>query len=488
MAEEEKLNEQIVKKTIDSEELEEIIKSKDKKKLRDLFLTIPAIDLAEAANDIPDEDLIYIFRTVESAYTADFFAELSGDAKESLIKAMTDKELVSVINGQSADDVTDAVVDLPANLASRVMRAADPDMRKDINTLLNYKEDTAGALMTTEYLEFLGDTTVEDAIEAIRAKGKDAETIYTIFVKDKQRHFLGTVDLDDLIFASKEQKLSDIMNKDVVSCLTSTDQEEVGQMFARYDLNAMAVLNEDKRLVGVITIDDAVDVLTEESNEDVARLTNMEPTEVPYMELNTWENAKRCIPWIIILLVLGTFGSMILSFFQDKLETLAILAAFIPTLLDTGGNSGGQTTGLMVRSLALKEFGPKQMLKVLWRELKAGIVVGAIVACFAFAWFTMEQYTGIVSNGEFDGVNIWAGNCWNMAFFEATMKISALVSLTAFLAITLAKVIGALLPLTTAAIKKDPALVSQPLLTTIMDIVTLIVYFSVAMAFFPQLA
>ena len=250
MAEEEKLNEQIVKKTIDSEELEAIIKSKDKKKLRDLFVTIPAIDLAEAANELPDEDLIYIFRTVESSYTADFFAELSGDAKESLIKAMTDKELVSVINGQSADDVTDAVVDLPANLASRVMRAADPDMRKDINTLLNYKEDTAGALMTTEYLEFLGDTTVEDTIEAIRAKGKDAETIYTIFVKDKQRHFLGTVDLDDLIFASKEQKLSDIMNKDVVSCLTSTDQEEVGQMFARYDLNAMAVLNEDKRLVG----------------------------------------------------------------------------------------------------------------------------------------------------------------------------------------------------------------------------------------------
>lgn len=470
------------------ETLQKAIESKDKATLLEAFKTTPAIDLAELGNELSPEQSIYLFRAIGPALSADFFTELSQESKEKLIQAMTDKDLVELINSQPADEVTDAIEELPANLASRVMKAADPELRKDLNTLLNYKEDTAGSIMTTEYLEFREDVLVKDAIAEIRKRGRDAETVYTIFVRDQSRRFLGTVDLDDLIFAEPDTPLSGIMNRDVVYCKTSDDQEEVSQMFRRYDLNALAVLNEDNRLVGVITIDDAVDVMAEEGSEDFARMTNMEPSEKPYMSLSTWDNAKRCIPWIVVLLVLGTFTSIIISFFQDKLASLAILAAFIPTLLDTGGNSGGQTTGLMVRGLALKEFGPKQAGKVLFKELKSGLVVGLVVAAFAFCWFMMEQYTGIVVNSDFAGTNIWNGNCWTLEFFDASAKIAALVALSAFIAITLAKIVGSLLPLGAYALHLDPALLAQPLLTTVMDIVSLLVYFSVAMLFFPQLA
>lgn len=471
-----------------AELLKQTIESKDKKALEELFKKVPAIDLAEASGSLETEDLIRIFREVEPSLSADYFTELGQEQKESLVKALTDKELVKLINSQAADDVTDAIVEMPANLASRVMKAADPDMREDLNELLHYKKDTAGSIMTTEYLEFRETEKVEDTVKTIREKGRDAETVYTIFVRDSSRRFLGTVDLDDLIFARPEQTLSEIMNKDVISCQTSDDQEQVSHLFRRYDLNAIAVLNEDKRLVGVITIDDALDVLTEEGSEDIARLSAMEPAEKPYLTLSVWGNAKRCIPWIVVLLILGTFTSMIISFFQDKLTGLAILAAFIPTLLDTGGNSGSQTTGLMVRGLALGEFNAKHAGKVIFKELRTGFLVGLCVAAFAFVWFMIEQYTGIVSNSAFEGMNIWNGQCWTMEFFDSAAKVSGLVSISLFTAITISKVIGAALPILASLLKFDPALLSGPLLTTVMDIISLVIYFLIAMAFFPQLA
>lgn len=491
---------------VTSEELEELIRNKDRGGLAEVFLRVPTIDIAEAAEELDPKDLIFIFRNVESSYTADFFTELSQQAKESLVRAMTDKELVPLINSQAADDMADTVGDMPANLASKVLRAADKEMRKDINALLKYKDYTAGSIMTTEYLEFEESIEVDEAISLIRKRGKDAETIYTIFVKNKKREFVGTVDLDDLIFAEKSQKLMEIMNMDVVSCSTSTDQEEVGRMFRRYDLNALAVLNDDSRLVGVITIDDAVDVMTEESSEDIARLSGMEPMEETYFATSPWENAKRCFPWIIALLVLGTFVTMVLNRLEarDIFTAMPILVAFIPSLMDTGGNAGGQTTGLMIRSLALDEFGPKDVGRVLWKEFRAALIVAAVVASFAFLWVTIEQYTGIVSlgivkeAGSSEGLDFTGYTIWNngMAFngplagqFAAhALRFSGLVSLTMFAAIVASKTIGTLLPLGAAAIKKDPALLSQPMLTTIMDVTCLLIYFGIACAFFPAYA
>ncbi|MBQ9458166.1 MAG: magnesium transporter, partial [Bacilli bacterium] len=376
----EKENDEIVVAEIGEDDLLDLVRKKDKAGLLDVFEKVPTIDIAEAADGFEPSDLITIFRLVKSEYTADFFDGLSQDTKENLIKAMTDKELVPLINSQAADDIADTVSEMPANLASRVLKAADKEMRKDINALLNYKEGTAGALMTTEALEFLSTATVKDTIESIRQKGKDAETIYTIFVRSKSRKFLGTVDLDDLIFAKDDETLEDIMNQDIVYCQTSTDQEEVAQMFRRYDLNAMAVLNEDQRLVGIITVDDAVDVMTEEAQEDLAIVTHMAPSSKPYMETTAWENAKKSFPWLIALLVLGTFTTMILNRLESQriFATMGILIAFVPALMDTGGNAGGQTTGLMIRALALDEFGPRELGKVLWKELRAAAIVAAI--------------------------------------------------------------------------------------------------------------
>ncbi|MBP5217269.1 MAG: magnesium transporter, partial [Bacilli bacterium] len=258
-----------------------------------------------------------------------------------------------------------------------------------------------------------------------------------------------------------------------------------------YDLNALAVLNDDSCLVGVITIDDAVDVMTEESNEDLARMTNMEPTEKPYAELTAWENAKKCIPWIIALLILGTFTTMVLNRLESQtiFMNLPILVAFVPMLMDTGGNAGGQTTGLMIRGLALDEFGPKDILKVLFKEFRSALLVAVAVASFSFTWLLIEQYTGIVSDVKnFPGVNLWAGNCWTADFAIHSLRNAGLVGLTMFCAVVASKMVGTLLPMGAAAIKKDPALLSQPLLTTIMDVTTLMIYFALALAFFPHMA
>lgn len=477
--------------TIDPDKILGYIRKKDRKALLTIFEIVPSIDIAEAVENFEPADLLYIFRAVPSEITADFFDELSSDTKEALIKAMTDKELVAIIKEQYADDVADTVIELPANLASRVLKAADKEMRQSVNQLLQYSDGTAGALMTTEYLEFVDTTPVSDVINEIRTKGKDAETVYTIFVRNKKREFVGTAGLDDLIFAKPNETLEDIMNRDVVSCYTATDQEEVAKMFRRYDLNAMAVLNSDSRLVGVITVDDVIDVMVEEQQEDLARLTNMEPSDKPYMELSAWDNAKKCIPWLIALLILGTFTTMVL----DRIEKSAIftalpmLIAFVPTLMDTGGNAGAQTTGLMIRGLAVDDFEPKDVLKVLWKEFRSAVIIAGIVAAFAFLWITIEQYTGIVNDAEnFKDINIWSGNCWNVDFFAHTMKNSALISITMGIAVLFSKCIGTLLPLGAAAIKKDPALLSQPMLTTIMDVATLCIFLLMAVIFFPQFA
>ena len=492
MDEEEKVEDLAPKvPTVDPEKILNYIRKKDRKALQTVFEIVPNIDIAQAVNDFEPADLLYIFRAVPSEITADFFDELSSDTKEALIKAMTDKELVELIKESYADDVTDTIHELPANLASRVLKAADKEMRSDINQLLSFKEGTAGALMTTEFLEFLDTTPVRNTIDEIRAKGKDAETVYTVFVRNRTREFVGTVGLDDLIFAKEDETLADIMNRDVVSCYTSTDQEEVAKMFRRYDLNAMAVLNSDSRLIGVITVDDAIDVLTEEQQEDLARMTHMEPTDKPYMELSAWDNARKCIPWLIVLLILGTFTTMVLDRIEKSriFTMLPMLIAFVPTLMDTGGNAGAQTTGLMIRGLAVDDFRPRDVLKVLWKEVKSALIIAGIVAAFAFIWITMEQYTGIVSDAEnFPGVNIWNGTCWTTDFFLHAIKNSALISITMGIAVLFSKTIGTLLPLGAAAIKKDPALLSQPMLTTIMDVATLCIYLLMAMTFFPAFA
>lgn len=464
------------------------IKNKKVNVLKEIFETVPTIDIAEAMNDIDDVSLLlYPFRVISSEYTGELFAELSSEQQEKIINAFSDKDLIKLLEESYADDIVDTLQELPANVVSRVLRVAPKDLRNDINQLLNYAENTAGSIMTTEFLEMKETVTVKEAISQIREKGKDAETVYTIFVRDAKRTFVGTVNLDDLIFAKDNETLEDIMDRDFVSCHVNDDQEDVANMFKRYDLNAMAVLNKEDKIVGIITIDDVVDIIVEEANEDVAALSHVAPLEDSYLDTPAWKMAVKCIPWIVILIVLGTFTTMAL----DRIEKTAIftlipvLISFVPTLMDTGGNTGGQTIALMIRGLGTKEFGPRDFWRILGKEALTAIIVSACIGTFGFIWFSIEQYTGIVTNEKvfIDGVapTIWNAKCWTSTFAQHTFTISGIVACTLFIGSFLAKCVAVMLPLGVAALKKDPAIIAQPILTTVVDVVSLVVYLSIAL-------
>ena len=461
--------------------------------LKELFETIPTIDIAESMEDIEDvTQLMYVFRVVSAEYTGDLFAELSQEQQEKIIASFSDKDLIQLLENSFADDIVDTIEDLPANLVNRILRVAPKDLRKDINQLLNYKDNTAGSLMTTEFIEMRDTTTVKEAISTIRDIGKDAETIYTIFVKDARRTLVGTVDLDELIFAKDSEVLTDIMNRDFVTCTVNDDQEEVANMFKRYDLNAMAVVNNEteRKIIGIITIDDVVDVIEQEATEDIAALSHVAPLEESYLDTPVWKMVKKCIPWIVVLIILGTFTTMVLDRIEKApvFNLVPVLIAFVPTLMDTGGNSGGQTIALMIRGLSTKEFEPKDFFKVIRKEIISALLIATGVSLFAFLWFTIEQYTGIVTNEAMmvDGVfpTLWNGKCWTLAFFGNAMRVSATVALALFAASFMSKIVAVCLPIGVAALKKDPAVIAQPLLTTIVDVVSLLTYLGIAILAF----
>lgn len=474
------------------ERLTELIDAKDVKEIRRLFEVVPTIDIADACNEVEDvTKLVFIFKTVKSEYTADLFTELDTDVKNELIRIMSDADLADVIDSQFNDDLADDIEEMPANLVTRVLKMVDKERRSTINKLLNYKENTAGSIMTTEFFAVLDDLTVDEAISRIRKNGKDKETVFTIFVMNKQRTLVGTVDLDDLIFAKGNELISDIMNRDFVTVNVNTDQEEVANMVTRYDLNAIAVTNNDNRLIGLVTIDDIVDVIEQEATEDVSALSHVTPLEDSYLDTSVWQMAKKCIPWIIVLLVLGTFTTLVL----DKIEKQNVfglvpaLICFVPTLMDTGGNSGGQTIALMIRGLATKEFTPKDFFKIILKEALSALIIAAIVSSFAFLWFMIEQATGIVTNVEAGQIapTIWNGNFWEEGVVTTSLKLAGTVSLTLFVSAFMAKIVAVTLPLTVAALKKDPAIVAQPLLTTIIDVISLLTYWGIASLAFMNL-
>ncbi len=459
------------KEELTLERLEKIIAEKNVIALRELFENEQTIDIAEKADRLDDiKQLVFIFKTVKSEYTAELFGYLSPENKEKLVNVFTDKDLMELIANSYTDDIVDFLTEMPANLVTRILKVSDKDTRADINHLLNYKERTAGAIMTTEYVTLLSTFTVEEAMASIRKIGREAETIYTNFVIDAKRNLVGTIDLDDLIFSDPKEPIVNVMNTDFRVVDVFTDQEEVAQDFKRYDLNAMPVLNKDHRLVGIVTVDDVIDVIEEEVSEDMAKMAAIRPLEDSYINSSVWALAKKCIPWLIILLVLGIGASVVLNLFEETIGAVPILAAFIPILMDGGGNSGNQTTVLVTRSLALNEITPKDFLKVVWKEFRVSLIVSLAVAAFCFIWVFFELSTGILGYSALTGLTGWA-------WFFAVARIAALVSLTLGTAIIVSKIIGAMLPLATAAVGLDPAVVSSPLLTTIVDVVALVLFF-----------
>ena len=448
----------------------DVINRKDAKALKEIFENVPNIDIAEAIYDVDDvKVLLYIFRVITSEYSADFFSELSSEQQELIISSFTDAEIVKLLENSFADDIVDTLEEMPANLVHRVLKVAPKELRKEINMLLNYEEDTAGSLMTTEYLEMKDTMTVEEVIEQIREKGRDAETIYTIFIKDKYRTMVGTVDLDDLVFAKKTETMGDIMNRDFVTCHVNDDQEQVANMFKRYDLNAMAVVNKENKIIGIITIDDVVDIIVEEANEDISHLSSVSNMEEPYLKTPVFKIVLKCLPWIIALMILQVGSAAITSNFDHLISSFAILAVFSPLILDAGGNAGGQTTTMIVRSLAMDEFQKGDFKRVLWKEFRVAFLLALCIGTFAFGWTLFEM--AVLQIGDVSSFSNEYGT------FGTQLFVSALVGSTLMVTMLISRMIGCMLPFFAKKIHIDPAVMCGPFTTTVVDIVSLLTYF-----------
>ncbi len=456
------------------EKVRDAVFNKKAPELRELFETTPTIDIAESLDDVNDvKVLMYIFRVVNKDYTAEFFAELTIEQQEAIINTFSDKELFFLLEESFADDIVDTIEEMPANVVNRILRVAPADLRKDINQLLNYKENTAGSLMTTEFIEMRGSTKVKEAINTIREKGKDAETVYTVFVKDAKRTLIGTIDLDDLIFSKDDETLEDVMDRDFVTCNVNDDQEEIANMFKRYDLNAMAVVNNDNKILGIITIDDIVDIIVEEANEDIAALNQVSKMDTSYLKTPVLRLVWKCVPWIIVLMVLQIGTAFITTQFDNLIMIYAFLAVFSPLITDAGGNSGGQTTTLIVRCLAMDEFNKGDFKRVVWKEFRVALLIAFIVGIFAFGLSLFEMTVfdiGHVGVDTFSSAIITSD-------IAAKLLVSTLVGVTLMITMIISRMIGCMLPFLAKTIHVDPAVFCGPFTTTIVDIVSLLSYY-----------
>lgn len=461
------------------EHLRIIIDNRDVKALREFCNTIEPVDFADAANSIEDvSKLLFVFRTVESEYTAEVFTELSTEQQNRLIELFSDKQIKDLIENTYTDDIVKFLTDMPSNLVNRVLQKADKETRRDINTILNYQPYTAGSLMTTEYIELRGNLTVKQALDYIRENGQDAITIYDIFIIDNKRNLVEVVGLDKLIFAEDNEEIAEIAKIEPVFVHVSTDQEEVARLFKRYDKTTLPVLNKDNKMVGVITVDDIIDVIVEEHTEDIARMAAVAPLEKSYRESSIMSLVKSSLPWLILLMVLGIFSSLIINKFESQIATVIIMSSFIPLLLASAGNAGTQTASLVIRSLALNEYHKGEYRKIIGKEIKTGLLVALGLGLFTFAFIPLLFIIGIVNVTQLEDLTFvkWSPNWW-----ISILEISGTISITITISIVIFKFVGAILPLTARLIKKDPALMSNPFITTISDIVTLIIYFLLIM-------
>ena len=464
-------------KEILTERVLSAIKNRNASELREIFETVPNIDIAECLDEVDDAAVfLYIFRTVSSEYTGDFFTELTTEQQEMIINAFTDKQLIDLLENSFADDIVDTLEEMPANVVNRVLKACPPDLRKDVNNLLNYKDNTAGSVMTTEYLDMKDTLTVKEALKIIRKRGKDAETVYTVFVRDAKRNLEGTINLDDLIFADDDELLSDVMDRDFVTCNVNDDQEEVANMFKRYDLNAMAVVNNENKIIGIITIDDVVDIIVEEATEDIAHLSQVSNMDEPYLDTPVFKLVLKCAPWIIALMILQVFSTLILSSFEGAIASFALLSVFTPLIMDAGGNAGGQTTTMIVRSISLDEFDRGDFKRVIWKELRVAACIATAIAVFVFGWLMLEMVIGIVDMSS--SMETLAFKGFNFSKGTVMVIVAGLVASTLFVTMVASRLVACMLPFIAKKLKLDPAVMCGPLTTTLVDVISLLTYFT----------
>lgn len=450
------------------QEIEAAYSRRDLAKIKEILSTINPADIAEIFNSFPTNQRLLFFRLLAKEEAADTFVELDGDTQEELIHAFSDNELKDVLDELYLDDAVDIIEEMPATVVKRILKNTDTDTRKSINALLKYPEDSAGSIMTPEFVDLKKDMTVEDAFKRIRRTGVDKETIYTCYVTDNSRHLLGVTTVKELLLHDYDDDISDFMETNVIYINTLDDQEIAAQQLDKYNFLALPVVDMEERLVGIITIDDAMDVMQEENTEDIQKMNAMLPTEKTYLKTTVFETWKSRFPWLLLLMVSATFTGSIISNFEDKLAAMTILTAFIPMLMDTGGNSGGQASVTVIRAMSLGEIEFKNYFKVLWKEIRVGFICGISLAAVNFLKILLID-------------KMLLGNS------EITLIVDLAICLTLVIEIIFAKMIGCTLPMLAKKCGFDPAVMSSPFITTIVDAVSLLIFFGISTAIIPQL-
>ena len=428
--------------------------------LRDILVTMNPFDIAEVFQELQDEKIAILFRILPKELAAETFVEMDDDTQEFLIHGFSDSELKEVVNELFVDDAVDLIEEMPANVVKRILRQADKDMRKQINELLKYPDDSAGSIMTTEFIVLRPEMTAEMAIKRIRRTGVDKETIYTCYVTDKNNHLIGITTVKDLLLAEDDSVVSDIMEENVISVNTLDDQEQAALMLSNYNFLALPVVDNENRLVGIVTIDDAIDVIQEEATEDIEKMAAVLPSDKPYMRTSVWGIYKKRIPWLFVLMLSATFTSTIIHSFEGALASVIVLSSFIPMITGSGGNAGSQASVSVIRALSLGEIEFKGIFKVLWKELRVSVLCGITLAIVNFGKLMIFDLRG-------DPNAFW---------------IAMVVSLTLVGTIMMSKIVGSALPLLASKIGFDPAVMANPLITTVCDSLSLLIYFAVATA------
>ena len=439
---------------IDFEELLQLAAEKKYRQLKEALLELNEVDIALFFEELELDRAAIVFRMLPKAISAEVFAELEPDLQEHIINSITDRELSEIVEELYVDDAVDMLEEMPATIVRRVMENTKPATRKLINQFLNYPENSAGSIMTAEYIGLKKHMTVEECFAYIRKHGIDSETIYTCYVMGGKRQLEGVVTVKDLLMNPYEALVGDIMDDNVIKVTTTMDQEEVVEMMNKYDLLSMPVVDSEDRLVGIITVDDVMDVMEEEATEDIEKMAAMLPSEKPYLKTGVFELAKNRIPWLLFLMLSSTLSGAILTRYENAFAAIPLLVSFTPMLMNTGGNSGSQSSAMIIRGMSIGEIEPSDVLRVIWKEVRVGLIAGMVLAVANFIRL-MIQYPG-------------------------NTMISFVVVASVFVTVVIAKTIGCTLPIAAKVLKMDPAIMAGPLITTIVDAVSLIVYFNLA--------
>ncbi|MBS5690065.1 MAG: magnesium transporter [Firmicutes bacterium] len=443
---------------------DELMQLLDERRMKELQLRLEDMnefDVAEFLSEIGDNRMPMVFRLLSKQMAADVFANFDSPEQEQIINSITDSELSAIIEELYVDDAVDMMEELPANVVKRVMRTATPETRRLINQYLNYPENSAGSIMTAEFVDLKKYMNVRESIARIRRIGEDKETIYTCFVTSADRKLEGVLSVKDLLLSDDETVIEDIMDTNIVFCMTHDDQEEAAEKISDYDLMALPVVDKEGRLVGIVTVDDVIDVMEAEATEDFELMAAMTPSDKPYSRTSAWDMWKRRVPWLMFLMLSATFTSMIINSFEDALAVQAVLIGFIPMLMGTGGNSGAQASTAVIRSISLGDTEPEDVGRVIWKEFRVAILCGITLAAVNFGKMLLVDRLLLHNDG-------------------VTLTVAAVVSLSIVLIVMFAKVVGSVLPIAAEKLGVDPAVMANPLISTITDAVSLLIYFEIA--------